>query len=397
MVDSRPLLGHSVAGSSLSMAVKVRGVSGLLRTGWVVAALVGVTALSQVCSARQTVQTPKQTNEEILQLASRARTKPVDIPIGAGDLVHVDVFDVPELSRDVRVSATGDISFPLLPGLIHVAGLNVFQLENKMAQLLIENGLVSHPQVSVFVKEQNSQPISVVGAVNHPMVYQAVRPTTLLQVLADAGGISDNAGGDVIITRPAATAVQTNAVPASASDPSDPPADSSSDPPSDPPASGKIASDPPPAGPQVITVHLQDLLDSGDSKDIPVQGGDVIRVPQAGIIYIIGPGISQPGGYVLQGHGEDVTVLRAVALAHGLSAYAKADNAVILRNNPLTGKRDEIHVQIKKIEKNKLPDVLVKSNDILYIPDSAGKKALARAGESAIGIGTGVAVYRVAY
>jgi polysaccharide biosynthesis/export protein len=370
------------------MVVKVRGVSDLLGPAcFVVAALVGVTALSHPAFGRQTVQTPKQTNEEILQLASRARTKPVDIPIGAGDLVHFDVFDVPELSRDVRVSATGDISFPLLPGLIHVAGLSVFQLQNKMAQLLMENGLVSHPEVSVFVKEQNSQPISVVGAVNHPMVYQAVRPTTLLQVLADAGGISDDAGGDVIITRPAPANVQTQAAAESASD----------DPPPDPPVSLPPASDPPAAAPEVITVHLQDLLNSGESKDIPVRGGDVIRVPQAGIIYIIGPGIAQPGGYVLQGHGEDVTVLRAVAFAHGLSAFAKPDSAVILRNNPATGKRDEIHVQIKKIEQNKLPDVLVKSNDILYVPDSAGKKALARAGEAAFGVGTGVAIYRVAY
>ncbi|HTU34676.1 MAG TPA: polysaccharide biosynthesis/export family protein [Candidatus Acidoferrum sp.] len=365
------------------MAVKVRGVSGLLRPGFlIVAALVGVTLLPRIAFGRQTVQTPQQTNEKILQLASRARTEPVDIPIGAGDLVHVDVFDVPDLSRDVRVSQTGDITFPLLPGLIHVAGLDVFQLQNKMAQLLIENGLVSHPQVSVFVKEQNSQPISIVGAVRHPMVYQAVRPTTLLQVLAEAGGIGDDAGGDVIITRPADPTPQTDAPKASSTDP---------DPPADPPGGD------PPAEPEVITVHLQDLLDSGISKDIPVEGGDVIRVPQAGIVYVLGAGISQPGGYVLQGHGQNVTILRAVALAHGLTGFAKADSSVILRTNPVTGKREEIHVRIKQIEKNKAPDVPVLSNDILYIPDSAGKKALARAGESAIGIGTSVAIYRVAY
>jgi polysaccharide biosynthesis/export protein len=327
------------------------------------------------------VQTPQQTNEKILQLASRARTEPVDIPVGAGDLLHIDVFDVPELSRDVRVSETGDISFPLLPGLIHVAGLNVFQLQDKMAQLLIENGLLSHPQVSVFLKEQNSQPISIVGAVQHPMVYQAVHPTTLLEVLADAGGIADDAGGDVIITRPVPSGAPsgTPAPDRAAADPPDPP-----------------ASDPPPA-PEVIRVHLEDLLDSGTAKDIPVRGGDVIRVPQAGIVYVIGNGINQPGGYVLQGHGENVTVLRVVALAHGLNGFAKPDSAVILRTNPVTRKRDEIHVHIKEIEKNKIPDVAVKSNDILYIPDSAGKKALARAGESAIGIGTGVVIYRVAY
>lgn len=366
------------------MAVKVRGVSDLLRPGFlIIAALVGVTLLPRAFG-RQTVQTSQQTNEKILQLASRARTEPVDIPIGAGDLVHIDVFGVPDLSRDVRVSQTGDISFPLLPGLIHVAGLDVFQLQNKMAQLLVENGLVSHPQVSVIVKERNSQPISIVGAVRHPMVYQAVRPTTLLQVLAEAGGIGDDAGGDVIITRPAHPGSQMD----------DPKAPATS---SDPPGDDPPGADPPAPAPQTITVNLQELLDSGISKDVPVRGGDVIRVPTAGIVYVIGSGISQPGGYVLQGHGQNVTILRVVALAHGLTSFAKADSSVILRTNPVTGKREEIRVRIKQIEKNKVPDVPVLSNDILYIPDSAGKKALARAGAAAIGIGTAVTIYRVAY
>ena len=79
--------------------------------------------------------------------------------------VHIDVFDVPELSREVRVADAGDISYPLVPGKIAAAGLTPFELEGKLEKLLIENGLVSHPQVSVFVKEQNSQPVSVVGAV----------------------------------------------------------------------------------------------------------------------------------------------------------------------------------------------------------------------------------------
>lgn len=394
------------------MAVEVRGVSDLLKAkALLVAALMGVCLWPRLAYG-QKVETPQQTNEKILQLASRARTQPVDIPIGVGDLVHVDVFDVPELSRDVRVSQTGDVSYPLLPGLIHVAGLTTFQLEKQMEQLFLENGLVSHPQVSVFVKEQNSQPISIVGAVQHPMVYQVVRPTTLLQILADAGGIADDAGGDLIITRPAP---ESGSGPSAAEGTDPPPASSASStqgadpaPAAAAPASANSAdlplasasdpsADPPPA-PQVITIHLQDLLDSADSKlDVAVHGGDVIRVPKAGIVYVLGAGIAAPGGYVLQGHGQDVTVLRVVALAHGLTGFAKADDAVILRNNPETGKRDEIHVQIKKIEKNKIPDMLVKSNDILYIPDSAGKKALTRAGQSAIGIGTGIAIYRVAY
>ena len=87
--------------------------------------------------------------------------------------------------------------------------------------------------------------------------------------------------------------------------------------------------------------------------------------------------------------------LKAVALAKGLTTFAKADAAVIMRMNPQTGQRDAIPVHLKKIEDRKADDVPMKSDDILYVPDSAGKKALARGTEAALGVGTALAVYRV--
>src|ERR1700722_2396063 len=98
--------------------------------------------------ARGAYETSQQTNEKIQQLAANAGASPTDTPIGAGDLLHVDVFDVPELSRDVRVSDSGAISYPLIPVAIPVAGLTPLQLEDKLGHLLIQNGLVTHPQVS---------------------------------------------------------------------------------------------------------------------------------------------------------------------------------------------------------------------------------------------------------
>ena len=98
------------------MVVKVRGVS----DGLVVKLVFAVACLTLLplhsAQGQQKDETPKQTNEKIQQLASLARTRPVDTPIGTGDLLHIDVFDVPELSRDLRVSDTGDVSFPLIPG-----------------------------------------------------------------------------------------------------------------------------------------------------------------------------------------------------------------------------------------------------------------------------------------
>jgi polysaccharide biosynthesis/export protein len=340
---------------------------------------------------QQKLETPQQTNEKIQELAAAERSKPHDAPVGTGDLLHIEVFDVPELSRDVRVGDAGDISFPLIPSKITAAGLTPFQLEQKMEQLLIENGLVTHPQVSVFVKEQNSQPVSVVGAVMKPMVYQLIRPTTLLELLADAGGISDDAGGVVIITRnpnpvapPAAT---TAAVPAANANAN-----------GNPSTANAATEGPLEQPPQIITIRLRNLLESGDpSYNVRVYAGDVVSLPRAGIVYVTGAGISQPGGYVLQSHGEQITALKAVALAHGLTGFAKADNAVIMRNNPVTGQKDVIPVRIGQIEKQKTEDVAMKSNDILYIPDSKGLKVLARGAEAAISIGSSVAIYRTAY
>jgi polysaccharide biosynthesis/export protein len=372
---------------SIAMDSMVRRVA-----GWPPAKLVAFLSVLTLCAVpalygQQKTETPQQTNEKIQELAGQERTKPHDVPIGTGDLLHIEVFDVPELSREVRVGDAGDISYPLIPAKIRAAGLTPFQLEQKMEQLLIENGLVTHPQVSVFVKEQNSQPVSVVGAVVKPMVYQVIRPTTLLEILAGAGGITDDAGSFVIITRsPTAPAARSAAAVIGAS------ANGSVS------ASAPSGNDPLGETPQIITIRLQDLLESGNSAfNILIYGGDVVSVPRAGIVYVTGAGISQPGGYVLQSHGEQITVLKAVALAHGLTGFAKADNAVIMRANPVTGQRDVIPVHIKQIENQKTQDVNMKSNDVLYIPDSKGLKILARSAEAAISIGSSVAIYRTAY
>jgi polysaccharide export outer membrane protein len=320
--------------------------------------------------SQEKYETPAQTNERIQHLAAvAAKSHPSDLPIGTGDLLHIDVFDVPDLSRDVRVNETGFISLPLIPGKIEVGGLTAFQAEEKIEDLLQVNGLVTHPQVSVFVKEQNSQPISVIGSVSKPMVYQVIRPTTLLELLSQAGGIANDAGNVVIITRQVRSAdAGENA--ASGSDPN---------------AATKT---------QTITINLRDLLESGDAAfNIPVYGGDVVTVPKAGIVYVAGA-VQQPGGYVLQSPGEDMTTLKAVALAHGLLTTAKKTQAVIIRSDPATGQKKEINIDLNKIMARKSEDARLYANDILFVPDSTGKRALYRAGEAALSVTTGLAIIR---
>jgi polysaccharide export outer membrane protein len=231
------------------------------------------------------------------------------------------------------------------------------------------NGMLSHPQVSVVVKELNSQPITVMGAVARPMVYQVDHPMTLLEILARAGGIADAAGNEILITRQRVSAeAKTSAV---------------------------STKDEPGLNLQTIKVRLQDLLQTSNSVfNIPIYAGDVVNVPPAGIVYVVGMGVAQPGGYVLHSHGEQITVLKAVALAHGLAPYSKKDDAVIYRVNPVTGEREAIPVHIGQIEKDKNEDVAMKSNDILYVPQSGGKKFAAQAAQAMISAGTNIAIYR---
>jgi len=110
----------------------------------------------QAAYGQDKLETPQQTNATIQQLAAAARAHVVDTPIGVGDLLHIEVFDVPELMRDTRVTDTGAVGFPLIPGRIEAAGLTPYQLERKLEQLLVENGLVSHPQFPCLSKSKTA-------------------------------------------------------------------------------------------------------------------------------------------------------------------------------------------------------------------------------------------------
>jgi len=199
------------------------------------------------------------------------------------------------------------------------------------------------------------------------MVIQALRKTTLLQALSQAGGISDTAGSTVIITR-------------TASDDSEPadPSDAS----------------PPPAS-RTFTINLSDILESGDSRfNITLVGGDVVSVPRAGIIYVVGA-VSRPGGFLLQNDLDHMTMLKMLSLAGGTTSTAKMKNAVILRKNPDTGKRDQVPVDLKKVMTLKTQDVLLQANDILFVPDSAGLRALHRAGDIGVALTQGAGLVAV--
>jgi polysaccharide biosynthesis/export protein len=383
--------------------------------------------------AQTVLGTPQETNDRIKTLASTARYIPHDYIIGSGDTISIDVFDVKELSRDVLVSQTGTIGIPLIPVRLQVKGLTETQAERKIAEVLQANGLVNHPEVSVSVKTRKSKPITVVGAVPHPMVYQAERPVTLLEVLAEAGGVSPDAGDTAIVTRPTSEP-DTSQAPAINYEDVIPPSGQDAIPPAaspnnNQPASGGSAVGPsqavtgiapvtpapntsfpsaevaakdaplptlPPALSNTITVNLNELMESGDPvNNIILQAGDIVTVPHAGIVYVLGA-VGRPGGFILANDRSHMTTLKMLALAGGLNHTAKSNHAVIIRKDR-QGQQHEQTVDLQKVVQRKAEDVRLEASDVLYVPDSNAKKALYRAGEIAIGIGTGLALYRVGY
>jgi polysaccharide export outer membrane protein len=395
----------------------------------VTSALLGMMVWVPPMRAQAALETPQQTNDRIRALSSTAHLSQHDYVIGRGDVIAVDVFDVKELSRDVRVSQTGSIGLPLVPVRLHVAGLTEVQAEQKIAEVLEANGLVSRPQVSVSVKERKSKPITVVGAVPHAMVYQADRPVTILEVLAEAGGIANDAGDTVIVTRPSqepsadsseppvigpedsapATtpkeSTQTGSAPESAFSTGSA-SNSSAAPKTVFPVPASTASayavanppgpnDPPPLS-NTITINLNELMESGNAaNNIILQAGDIVTVPHAGIAYILGA-VNRPGGYVMANDRSQMSTLKLLALSGGLSRTAKKDRAVIIRKDT-QGQQHEVAVDLKKVLERTSEDVLLQPSDILYVPDSAARQAMLRALEFGIALGSGVALYRVAY
>jgi len=384
-------------------------------------------ALAPSNPAQTVLETAQQTNDRIRSRSMViSKIEPHDYIIGSGDVLAIQVFDIPELSGDVRVSQTGSIGVPLVPVHLHVTGLTETQAQQKIAEVLEANGLVSHPQVTVSLKERKSKPITVVGAVAHPMVYQADGPVTLIEVLAQAGGIANDAGDTVIVTRPEsdgsvdslepppigpedvipvspAETVSREAVDVTAS-PGNPvpeaatPRTALSDPAGDANGSLKPEATSPNdthASKNTITVNLNELLEAGDSRNnIALQAGDIVTVPHAGIVYVLGA-VTRPGGFVVSNDRSQLTTLKVLALAGGMTHTAKTSQAVVIRKDN-QGRQHEVAVDLGKVVKREAEDLQLQPSDVLYIPENAVKQAMVRAAEVGLAIGSAVAIFRIA-
>lgn len=305
--------------------------------------------------------------------------------IGPDDVLDISVFAAPELNRIARVSSSGDISLPLL-GSVRSAGLTPMGLESCLEDLL-RRSYVRDPHVSVFVRDLQSHPVSVLGAVKAPGVFQVRGPKTLLEVLSLAGGLSDDAGDTAIIMRRATSVSQPDGEPSTISAALMPASETATG-----ASSGNAHPDTHSQEAEGVQVNLKDLLDSADRHyNLVVYPGDIVKVTRAGVVYVVGE-VKKPGGFTLKS-SEKLSVLQAIALSEGLMRTAAKSNARVIRTDPITGERKEFRIDLNKIMKGKDQDVVLESRDVVFVPNSAARTTFSRGAEAAAQTLTGLLIF----
>ncbi len=253
--------------------------------------------------------------------------------IGPNDLVAIFVYDAPELSRTFRVSSDGFIRLPMLKKPVKAGGLMPDALEASVAEALSQGGVLVDPLVTVTVAEYNSRPISVAGAVKQPITFQAAGPVSLLEAIARAGGLTPEAGAEILVSR----------------------------------AHG----DQPGAAVLSQRISVRGLMDAADPElNLPLSGGEEIRIPEAGRIFVVG-NVKKPGAYPIQ-DGRESSVLKALAVAEGLEPFAT--NEAYIYRREASGSKNEISIPLKQIMDRKSSDVPLLANDILYIPINSRRR-----------------------
>jgi polysaccharide export outer membrane protein len=247
--------------------------------------------------------------------------------IGPKDLLEIAVFDLPELNQVVRVTEDGAITLPLV-GRVVVEGLTIEEVEKKLAGLLEEKWL-KKARVTVFIKEYQSNRVSVIGAVGKPGMYELIGKASLLQMIALAGGLTEQASRELYVWRE-----EKNAKPTS------------------------------------LAINLEDLIINNNQElNIPIFPNDVINIPIDALIHIYVFGaVKNPGALEVK-LSKKITLLQAIAQAGG-PAEGASNSIVITRKDKKTGKEIKIKVNLKDIIKGKKPDVELNEGDVVYVPES---------------------------
>lgn len=257
--------------------------------------------------------------------AAEPANGPEALVIGPGDMIHVSVFDEPDMEQRVSISSTGIGHFYLV-GDMRVGGMTINQVEKALEDSLRSRNLLVNPNVNVTIEQSASAQVSVLGEVHNPGTYDISTGRNILDILSMAGGLTDIADRNITIKR----------------------------------KQGKDES---------ISVFLPNDAKAAIDKSVLVYPGDTVVVPKAGLIFVLGD-VNRPGGYYMQ-RDSTLSALQAVTMAGGLLPNAAAPHSRIVRRDPSNPKGYiDIPLQLRAMQNGKKPDIQLKADDVIYIPFS---------------------------
>lgn len=247
-----------------------------------------------------------------------------DYRIGAKDILEIRVFELPELNQTVRVAEDGSISLSLI-GKVEVAGLTSQELEKRLASIL-DQRYTKGAHVTVFIKEY--QKVAVLGAVVRPGNYELVGPTTILQLISQAGGVTPESMKEIYVFRRGLDGQKTR-----------------------------------------IVINLENLTINGDQDlNIYLEPNDVVSIPVDRVltVYVYGE-VKSPGAIQFK-QSQKFTLLQAITKAGGTTEWASKSGVRIKRKAEGTGKEVNIFVNLKNVISGKISDITLAEGDVIIIP-----------------------------
>jgi polysaccharide export outer membrane protein len=262
------------------------------------------------------------------------------VRIGIGDLLDIRVFGYAQLSRDsVRVDGRGMLRMPLIETEIMAACKTEAELEKDIADRYLK--YLKSPEVSVFIKEYQSQAVSVIGAVKAPGRLLLQRKFRLLDLLGFVGGPTEQSGRSIQI-------IHANL----------------------PGLCGKegSGSSEEGTGEGIVAYTLSETLKGNSEANPYLQSGDIVTLPIADTFFVIG-NVIKPATYTMK---DPVTLTRAIALAGGVLPDTKTEQLKIVRQTLGSTTKTEIIVNLNAVAKHQAEDVLLQPNDVVEVPPKTG-------------------------
>jgi polysaccharide export outer membrane protein len=281
-----------------------------------------------------------QINESLSLMASQSRSSTADYRIGPEDLVQITLYNIPEQDARVtprqvilRVSQDGMIILPLI-GAIAAKGKTISQLQEELGKKYEK--YIRNPNVGVLITEYH-QRVSVMGAVQKPGIFELTSPKTVIDMVAMAGGINEKAGNQVMLYRQDPDGKRQTAV----------------------------------IDLLVLANPAGQVTDPKDSAmvNMPVQAGDVINVPQAGMYFVDGA-VRRPGSYPI---GRQFTLTQALATAGGVDPELADYSGVSIYRRRSPTNTETINVDLDNVREHKSEDLQVQPDDVILVPVSGMK------------------------